>query len=430
MDYNMYVLQELEGEEPSVFDKIISVYEKIEKVIKVAKMIFDIASKIIPLFAVTMQYNINSSDPTEVLLAMDEVIQGNGYTVDLYTKAQVDELLQQYSPSSDLSNYYTKTQIDNTCMMKNRTEIATNEIHIGNADSTFTGSTVYVDRVQLNSKYITDFEEGTQATGNTTVAVSKQYCDETYQPLTTMANYLTTSAASSTYQTKTDAATDYSTLTSALTAQGISISQCLTTSDAASTYQPLSGMSNYLTTTVAASTYQTKTDANSDYGALTNAITDLGTHIVSNTDVILSSCKFYAGSIKIYIVYYSESLGGLVSLPIDSMGTAIFNDTFAYVSIFSMTITNVLNQSTSASVNKVGIFQVNFNGHTYSVTSACPTSTYVILKNANSTGQMGVMEFTNTTFVNEMMYLSYSSLNLNNNIVTISINNMKFIITS
>jgi microcystin-dependent protein len=68
---------------------------------------------------------------------------------------------------------------------------------------------------------------------------TKNFTDLTYQTIANMSNYLTTTAAASTYQTIAN------------------MSNYLTTTVAASTYQTIANMSNYLTTTAAASTYQT-----------------------------------------------------------------------------------------------------------------------------------------------------------------------------
>ncbi len=76
----------------------------------------------------------------------------------------------------------------------------------------------------------------------------------TYQTISGMSSYLTTSAASTTYAPKASP-----TFTGTVTIpSGASISGYLTTATASSTYQTQAGMSSYLTTSTASSTYQTQ----------------------------------------------------------------------------------------------------------------------------------------------------------------------------
>lgn len=76
----------------------------------------------------------------------------------------------------------------------------------------------------------------------------------TYQTISGMSSYLTTSSASATYAPKASP-----TFTGTVTIpSGASISGYLTTATASSTYQTQAGMSSYLTTSTASSTYQTQ----------------------------------------------------------------------------------------------------------------------------------------------------------------------------
>ena len=76
----------------------------------------------------------------------------------------------------------------------------------------------------------------------------------TYQTISGMSSYLTTSSASTTYAPKASP-----TFTGTVTIpSGASISGYLTTATASSTYQTQAGMSSYLTTSTASSTYQTQ----------------------------------------------------------------------------------------------------------------------------------------------------------------------------
>ena len=92
-------------------------------------------------------------------------------------------------------------------------------------------------------------------------------------------NYLTTSTASSTYQTQSG------------------MSNYLTTSTASSTYQTQSGMSNYLTTSTASSTYATVanqrytfvSDSNTTYTVPASAVTENGRTIIELSNNSLTS---------------------------------------------------------------------------------------------------------------------------------------------
>jgi len=84
--------------------------------------------------------------------------------------------------------------------------------------------------------------------------ITTEYLQANYQPLSGMSSYLTTASATSTYAPK-----DSPTFTGTVTIPaGASISGYLTTATATSTYQTISGMSSYLTTATASSTYQTQ----------------------------------------------------------------------------------------------------------------------------------------------------------------------------
>jgi hypothetical protein len=87
-----------------------------------------------------------------------------------------------------------------------------------------------------------------------------------YQTISDMSNYLTTATASSTYQTISD------------------MPNYLTTATASSTYQTISNMSSYLTTAAASSTYQT--------------ISNMSNYVSSALDQSIGGLKTFTGQIK------------------------------------------------------------------------------------------------------------------------------------
>jgi hypothetical protein len=97
-------------------------------------------------------------------------------------------------------------------------------------------------RFNLDSTYMPngfEFQNGDVNILSGVLKLNGSNINTIYQPITTMTNYLTTSAANLTYQKIS------------------SMSSYLTTAVASSTYQPIANMTNYLTTTTASSTYQT-----------------------------------------------------------------------------------------------------------------------------------------------------------------------------
>lgn len=175
----------------------------------------------------------------------------------------------------------------------------------------------------------------------------------TYQTISGMSSYLTTSSASSTYAPKASP-----TFTGTVTIPaGASITGYLTTSSASSTYQTISGMTSYLTTSAASSTYQTiagmssyLTDAPSNgseyvrkngawsvatgggggvaWGAITGTVTDqtdlttyiggLGYQTASDVSTYVTSLGYQTAT---DVSTYVTSLGYLTSVPTKSITT-------------------------------------------------------------------------------------------------------------
>lgn len=111
-----------------------------------------------------------------------------------------------------------------------------------------------ISQVKLN-----ELNAGVIATQEWVVAnagggVTIPYLEANYQPISGMSSYLTTASATSTYAPKASP-----TFTGTVTIPaGASISGYLTSATATSTYQTISGMSSYLTTASASTTYQTQ----------------------------------------------------------------------------------------------------------------------------------------------------------------------------
>ena len=120
----------------------------------------------------------------------------------------------------------------------------------------------------------------------------------TYQPISGMSSYLTTANATSTYQPISGMSSYLTTANATSTYQTISgMSSYLTTANATSTYQTISAMASYLTTANATSTYQTisgmtsyltTTNATSTYGGLSSANTWSGLNVFNSGKLTLA----------------------------------------------------------------------------------------------------------------------------------------------
>jgi len=126
----------------------------------------------------------------------------------------------------------------------------------------------------------------------------------TYQTIADMTNYLTTATASATYQTIADMTNYLTTATASATYQTLAgMSSYLTTATASATYQTLAGMSSYLTTATASATYQTlagmssyltTATASSTYQTLAGMSSYLTTATASATYATIASLSAYA----------------------------------------------------------------------------------------------------------------------------------------
>jgi hypothetical protein len=137
-----------------------------------------------------------------------------------------------------------------------------------------------------------------------------------------MSNYLTTTTASSTYQTIANMSNYLTTTTASSTYQTIAnMTNYLTTTTASSTYQTIANMSNYLTTATASSTYLTTTSASSTYQTIANmsnylttttasstyqTIANMSNYIDLTTTQSISGQKTYSGNVIINSQYVSK----------------------------------------------------------------------------------------------------------------------------
>lgn len=132
----------INGEDPSWLDKIISTYEKIVKVIKIVKEIYEWLSHLLPLHMAQMQYNYNSNDPTEVLCAIEEAVNNNYFTINFYTKAEVDALLQN-------------ANVDTSVFVRNdRVQNLSNAFHFSNANNTITCALIAPQDIEIGLQHL------------------------------------------------------------------------------------------------------------------------------------------------------------------------------------------------------------------------------------------------------------------------------------
>ena len=186
----------------------------------------------------------------------------------------------------------------------------------------------------------------------------------TYQPLSSMSNYLTT-ASSSTYQTQSG-------MSSYLTTSSAS-STYLTQSSASSTYQTQSGMSSYLTTSSASSTYLTQANASStyqtqsamsSYPTLSGNNTLTGTNTFNNYQVVERMCEqiTQAGS------------GTSLSLSYTSIkGIVVYSPSANY----ALTLTNVPTSNTNCIYTLTFRYPTKFYANTISVNGSSITMTAI-----------------------------------------------------
>jgi hypothetical protein len=151
-------------------------------------------------------------------------------------------------------------------------ELPSNQLSdMSNYLTTTAAASTYATKAALSNSITAATIANTDAAQNITVSVSGNGTYSTlsinYANLLTKLNgYLTTASASSTYQTIAGMTSYLTTTAAASTYQTIaSMTSYLTTAAAASTYQTIANMTNYLTTTAAASTYLAASTAASTY---------------------------------------------------------------------------------------------------------------------------------------------------------------------
>lgn len=164
----------INGEDPSWLDKIISTYEKIVKVIKIVKEIYEWLSHLIPLHMAQMQYDYNSSDPTEVLCAIEEAVNNNYFTINFYTKAEVDALLQN-------------ANIDTTVFVRNdRVQNLSNAFHFSNTNNTINCALIAPQDIEIGLQHLNMVITG--GLTNNTVIPTQGYVDTQDQAIISLFN--------------------------------------------------------------------------------------------------------------------------------------------------------------------------------------------------------------------------------------------------
>ena len=157
----------------------------------------------------------------------------------------------------DFRNSDLLTSGSNNAIVKNCNATFDRNIAVGGSvvlasGASITANSSVISDVKLS--YLSTLTSNVQTQFNNIISSAAS----TYQTIANMSNYLTTTVAASTYQPLTIMSDYLTTTVAAYTYQTIAnMSNYLTTATAASTYQTIANMSSYLTTTVAASTYQT-----------------------------------------------------------------------------------------------------------------------------------------------------------------------------
>ena len=200
--------------------------------------------------------------------------------------------------------------------------------------------------------------------------VTTEFLQLNYQPLSGMSSYLTTSSATATYAPKASP-----TFTGTVTIPaGASISGYLTSATATSTYQTISGMSSYLTTASASSTYQTQAG--------------------------MSSYLTTASAASTYATKASPTFTGTVTIPAGAsisgyLTTATATSTYAPINspTFTGTVTIPANASISGyltTTSAAGTYLSQTNAATFYAPKASPTftGTVTIPAGANISGYL------------------------------------------
>ena len=172
-----------------------------------------------------------------------------------------------------------------------------------------------------------------------------------------MSNYLTTTSAASTYQTLSSMSNYLTTANAALTYQTLSsMSNYLTTANAASTYQTLSSMSNYVLTTDLTTSYVTGSYIANNYASLSGTNTFLG------GGSFAGALAFKANTSVINSANFTISAGSTFNC--NSGSTANFNGTTNFSSVPTINSVNIatLNDLPNTSV----IYAPSFRSNTQS----------------------------------------------------------------
>lgn len=277
------------------FDNVLSIIEKIVKVIEIVKKIIGLLFIVVVPTGGSLEGSLDNDSDDDFLIAISDAIKKGYVFNNVYSKSEIDDLLAQYSGTlsgfvSAAGGTYSAPFVFSSIQNQFIGSFATNLLAI-DGDS-ITSIKKGSSNSSNNEKLTTQGYVDEQLTNY----ITSQTASQTYQPQSSMSNYLTTSSAASTYLAKTDAASTYekktdlatSVTTGSLTlnsktvsdistggnsnnnklaTQGYvdytttgniatALSSYLSNSSAASTYQTISGMSNYLTVADAASTYQ------------------------------------------------------------------------------------------------------------------------------------------------------------------------------
>lgn len=317
VEFNGWLLNTIAGGD-STFDNVLSIIEKIVKVIGIVKKIISLFLIVIIPEGATLEGNLESASDDEFLIAFTDAIEKGYVYPNVYTKSEVDDLLAQYSGSlsgfvSAAGGTYAAPFVFSSLYNQYTGSVATNLL-------TVSGDT------------ITAVQKGTSGTSNNDKLTTQGYVDEkllisaldansTYEKKADLATSVTTASLTLNNKTVTDVSTGGSSNNNKLATQGyvdytiagdvsMALSSYLTSSTAASTYQPISGMGNYLTTSDAASTYQTQSGM-SNYLTTSNAST---IYLAKNSlpyyfdghNEIGGNYKIIIGSIGITWYYYSS----------------------------------------------------------------------------------------------------------------------------
>jgi len=105
---------------------------------------------------------------------------------------------------NDLTNYTTTTNSDTRYLRKDQDDSSSNKLILSSTSNEITiGQLKMKDATDTsNTNTITKIKKGTNTTDNDTIS-TKKYNDDTYQTISGMSNYLTTSEASTTYASLT-----------------------------------------------------------------------------------------------------------------------------------------------------------------------------------------------------------------------------------